>query len=352
MTSARVERPLSGRRVVVTRARAQAVELVEALEALGAEVVVAPAIRITEPSDGGAALRSAVSSLVALQSDRGGASGAMVGQRGAVPPSPPSATASGGLVRTEWIVFTSANAVRRFAAAWDQVVVHDEVTGGDPLDVPPSDRTPEDGTAADGASGDGAVGDQVAGGGAVEDRVAAGGISSGLILPARPAGARVAAIGSGTGDSAREVGLAVDLVPRQFVAEALLAEFPAPDRSSGRVLLPRAEVARDVLPEGLRRLGWTVEVVPAYRTVPTEPDESLRGAVAGADAVCVASASAARAFIDAFGPDIPAVVAAIGPVTARAVRERGVEVAVEPTVHTIDAMVAALGEHFATRCPP
>ena len=59
-----------------------------------------------------------------------------------------------------------------------------------------------------------------------------------------------------------------DLVPDRFVAEALLDEFPpAPDDHEGRVLLARAAVARDVLPDGLRERGWVVDVVVAYKTV-------------------------------------------------------------------------------------
>src|SRR5205823_8409792 len=74
-------------------------------------------------------------------------------------------------------------------------------------------------------------------------------------------GARVAAIGPGTADALAGRGVVADLVPDRFVAEALLDAFPT---GNGRVLLPRAAVARDVLPEGLREKGWRVDVVEAY----------------------------------------------------------------------------------------
>ena len=59
-----------------------------------------------------------------------------------------------------------------------------------------------------------------------------------------------------------------DLVPERFVAEALLDAFPAAGPDGGTVLLARAAVARDVLPEGLAARGWAVDVVEAYRTEP------------------------------------------------------------------------------------
>ena len=83
-------------------------------------------------------------------------------------------------------------------------------------------------------------------------------------------GASVAAIGAGTADALVEAGLTVDLVPQRFVAESLLEAFPQPapqPAGHGRVLLPRAAVAREVLPEGLRAAGWEVDVVPDAATM-------------------------------------------------------------------------------------
>lgn len=251
---------LGGRRVVVTRAREQAAELVDELEGRGAEVVVAPAIEIVEPSDGGVALRAAVASM---------------------------RVAGGSGVSPDWVVFTSANAVRRFCAQFS--------------------GAPDLGTV------------------------------------------RVAVIGSGTAAAATGAGLQVDLVPDRFVAEGLLEVLPASPPGGGLVLLPRAEVARDVLPDGLRAKGWTVEVVPTYRTVPAVVDDSVRTAVARADAVCFASASSVSAFVDAYGSDLPSVVAVIGPITARRARDLGLEVAVQPDEHTFAAMAEALALYFNPR---
>jgi uroporphyrinogen III methyltransferase/synthase len=113
------------------------------------------------------------------------------------------------------------------------------------------------------------------------------------------------------------------------------------------VLLARAAVARDVLPEGLRAKGWHVDVVEAYRTEPVPLDEAAARAVAEAEVVTFTSSSTVTNFLAALaaapdGPPVPPVVAAIGPVTAATAREHGLAVAVEAPVHTIDGLVDAL----------
>lgn len=164
-------------------------------------------------------------------------------------------------------------------------------------------------------------------------------------------GVRVAAIGPGTAAALERYRVVADLVPERYVAEGLLEVFPDPpaDRSaSGRVLLARAEEARDVLPEGLRARGWHVEVAAAYRTVAATVDDAARARVRDADAITFTSSSTVSRFVAAFGADaVPPVVACIGPVTAATARELGVEVAVQADEHTIDGLVTALLAHLA-----
>lgn len=161
------------------------------------------------------------------------------------------------------------------------------------------------------------------------------------------AGARLAVIGPGTAGALAEHHLVADLVPERYVAESLLAAFPPPSPEGGRVLLARAAVARDVLPAGLRVAGWTVDVVPTYRTVPVDADAATRERVAGSDAICFTSASTVDNFVTSFGADsAPPVVAAIGPITAAAARRLGLQVAVEAAEHTIDGLVTALVAHI------
>jgi uroporphyrinogen III methyltransferase/synthase len=246
------QRPLFGRRVVVTRAREQVSELRERLEALGAEVVELPTIEV-RPLDF------------------------------VVPDLAPYA----------WVVFTSANGVEAFFGR---------------------------GLAPRGAD-------------------------------ARSlAGSRVAAIGPGSADALRRQGISADLVPERFVAESLVEAMPTPGGPE-RVLVPRAAVARDALPEGLRAKGYDVDVLAVYETVAADPDPAVvdevrRGQV---DAVTFTSSSTVTNFLAALGavPDPQPVVASIGPVTSATAREAGLRVDVEAAEHTLDGLVDVLRTAFS-----
>lgn len=160
---------------------------------------------------------------------------------------------------------------------------------------------------------------------------------------------RIAAIGPGTADVLLDHNLVADVVPERFVAESLLEALPLPSADDhGRVLLARAAVARDVLPDGLRAMGWRVDVVDAYRTVPVAPTDEQRARVREADVVTFTSASTVENWVAAFGPDeVPAMVACIGPITADAARRAGVRVDLIADVHTIDGLVDAIVERVA-----
>lgn len=170
------------------------------------------------------------------------------------------------------------------------------------------------------------------------------------------AGVRLAAIGPGTEAVLAQHHLRADLCPPRFVAESLLESFPEPpgaDAGRGAVLIARAEVARDVLPDGLRARGWRVEVVDAYRTRPAEIDDAARARLSAADAVTFTSASTVTNLVAAVGVEaVPPMVAAIGPVTAEAARRAGLSVAVEAAEHTIDGLVAAVCEWSASQPEP
>lgn len=160
---------------------------------------------------------------------------------------------------------------------------------------------------------------------------------------------RLAVIGPGTAAEFAAHHLAPALVPDRFVAESLLEAFPAPDpEGHGRVLLARAAVARDVLPDGLRALGWHVDVVDAYRNVPVVPDDGERRGVADADIVTFTAASAVDNWVTSFGADsCPPIVACIGPVTAAAAAAAGLRVDIVPLEHTIDGLVDAIVDSVA-----
>jgi uroporphyrinogen-III synthase len=160
-----------------------------------------------------------------------------------------------------------------------------------------------------------------------------------------PPRARVAAVGSGTAEAVRAAGLDADLIPATFTTEALADAFP---RGSGRVLLPRADLATGELESALAEKGWTPVRVDAYRieledTLPRRAVEVL--ARKGVDAVTFTSASTVEGFARATAKRPVAV--CIGPVTAEAARRAGFPVATEADPHTIeglvDAVVAAIG---------
>jgi uroporphyrinogen III methyltransferase / synthase len=250
-------RPLFGRRIVVTRARAQAGALSERLRELGADVLEVAATRV-EPLDP-APLREAIGRL---------------------------GTAAG----YEWVVFTSQNAVRLF---WEQLR-------------------------------------------------AAGRDSRAL------SGSTICAVGPATGEALLAHGIAVDVMPERFVAEALLdALADRADVPGARVLYATAEGARDVLPQGLRDLKAQVEVVPIYRSVVDGAGaDALRTALTegAVDLVTFTSASAVRGFTEAAGPALTAraPAASIGPITSEAARAAGMTVAIEATESTIPGLVEAI----------
>jgi len=169
-----------------------------------------------------------------------------------------------------------------------------------------------------------------------------------------PAGLRVAAVGEATASAARAAGFSITFVPETYVAESLVAGLV--DRTSRqRILLARAEVTRDVIPEALRKAGAFVDTVDAYRNVLPDaaPDQLLQALSAGIDAATFTSSSsvthlqvAARAarvpwpFVG-----IPAV--SIGPITSGTLRESGWEPAIEANPSDIPGLIAAVAQLLA-----
>jgi len=181
--------------------------------------------------------------------------------------------------------------------------------------------------------------------------------SGGKALPALRA--RVVCVGPATARAARVLGLAVHLVPAQrFDAEGLLEAIRAAFPLAGqRILLPRAAAARDVLPEGLRRDGAAVDVVAVYRTEPAPTDTGVlcarlvRGEI---DALTFTSPSTVRHFLACLDEAARTaarrcVVAALGPVTAAALREAGLPPDVVAERAEAAALVDALGEAMRVR---
>ena len=161
-----------------------------------------------------------------------------------------------------------------------------------------------------------------------------------------PDGVNVAVVGPGTADRARAADLPVDLVPDRSVAEGLLDVFPAPSGSGGSIVLARAAVGRDVLPAGLREMGWDVTDVTAYRTVTADLSPEERRAAASSEVVVFTSSSTVDRLVAELGPDaVPPLVVSIGPATSATAVGHGLEVTVEASDHTVPGLVDALVEH-------
>jgi uroporphyrinogen III methyltransferase/synthase len=162
--------------------------------------------------------------------------------------------------------------------------------------------------------------------------------------------AKIAAIGPATAEKLWELGLAVDVLPREFVAEALVKAMAREKLEGKRVLIARAAEARDVLPQGLRKLGARVEVFPIYRTVPEKNSAKLAIDWREIDWVTFASSSAAENFAKIFGtkrvlranPRLK--FASIGPITTATAEKFGFRVTVEAKKYTIDGLVKAICE--------
>jgi uroporphyrinogen III methyltransferase / synthase len=252
------QRPLSGKRIVVTRTRKQAGALTSQLRALGADVFELPTIRIEPPTD----LRE-----------------------------------FGELVQDahqyDWIVFTSPNGVDAFFEMFFKLY-------DDAREIGP---------------------------------------------------AKIAAIGPATAQRVRDFHLHVDLQPEEFVAESIIREFQKQGGVENlRILLARAEKARDVLPRELSKLGAIVDEGFAYRTVPETRDVTgarRRLLEEGADLITFTSSSTVENFL-ALGLPWPngMQIASIGPITSQTARDRGLKIDIEANRHDIEGLVDAIRKFF------
>ncbi len=259
-------KPLFGKRVLVTRASEQSDSLAQALRERGAQAIELPMIRIEPPLDA-APLTAAVAALRSYH----------------------------------WLLFTSQNGVRAFFA-----------------------------------------------------ELARQGLDSRSLF-----GLRIAAIGPSTAQSLEPFGVRHDVMPDSFRGEALAEVIMAEQKGMRdvRVLLPRAAVARDVLPETLRNAGAHVDVVEAYRTygAAAETAQKLSELIdqGELDVVTFTASSTVDHTLAALGADGAQrlrglTLASIGPITTDTATARGLEIDITADAYTIPGLVAALERHFST----
>jgi uroporphyrinogen III methyltransferase/synthase len=168
---------------------------------------------------------------------------------------------------------------------------------------------------------------------------------------------RICTIGPATGEKVREFGGTVSLQPKVFQAEGVLEDFCAlmGDQLDGiRILLPRARVAREFLPQQLRELGADVQVIPVYETqVPLDQQTQLEQTLAKQepDLITFTSSSTVRNFVALAGDDLDLQkyrYAAIGPITADTAREYGLKVVLQPEKSTVPDLAHAIEEYFSS----
>ena len=165
-------------------------------------------------------------------------------------------------------------------------------------------------------------------------------------------GAKIAAIGPATAQRVKDFRLHVDLQPEEFVAEAVVREFQKQGTLENlRILVARAEKARDVLPKQLANLGAIVDETFAYRTVAeTRDDTGARGRLLqeGADLITFTSSSTVENFM-ALGLPWPQQmqVASIGPITSKTARDHGLKVVIEAKRHDIEGLTEAIRRFYS-----
>ncbi len=260
-------RPLSGRRVLVTRTSKQAGVFAEALEGCGAEVVCFPVIKTVAPkswSDADRALKK--------------------------------------LSTYDWIILTSVNTVNAFF-----------------------DRLYEKG------------------------------------LDVRELkGVKICAVGPATQKAIKGRGLLVDLVPEKYKAEGVIKALGRRRIKGKKFLLPRAEKAREVLPDTIKEFGGVVDIAPVYRTVrPVKKAKALKELLEKGeiDVVTFTSSSTVTNFSSLFTKkELPVLlnevtVACIGPVTAQTAKAAGLTVDIMPAEYTIPAFTDAIAEYYKVNIP-
>jgi uroporphyrinogen III methyltransferase/synthase len=168
-------------------------------------------------------------------------------------------------------------------------------------------------------------------------------------------GIRICAIGPKTAKEVESYGLSLDLIPEEYRAESVIDAIGKEDIKCKKILIPRAEVAREVLPDELRNMGAEVDVVTAYRTLRPEAELGwIRKYFLDrkVSAITFTSSSTVKNFMEMFGKEAGSllngvVVACIGPVTRKTAEELGIKTDIMPEDYTTTALAEALVKYFS-----
>ena len=162
--------------------------------------------------------------------------------------------------------------------------------------------------------------------------------------------AKLCAIGEATRQALENYYLKVDFTPHEYVAEALVEGLKERIKAGDKVLIPRADVAREILPDQLKEMCAVVDVVPLYKTVlPNRSAEELKDILDKVDTITFASSSTVTNFIQILGRENLHLldnkeIACIGPITLDTARENGLKSIKMAKKYTIDGLVSLLME--------
>jgi uroporphyrinogen III methyltransferase/synthase len=166
-------------------------------------------------------------------------------------------------------------------------------------------------------------------------------------------GIKICCIGPATAKQIEDRGIIVDLVPEKFIAEGILESMARLDLQGKKILIPRAAKARDILPEGLKKLGAAVDVATTYRTINSgrKKEELMELLEKGkVDIITFTSSSTVTNFVDIMGKgfEMPLniEVACIGPVAAATAQKAGFRVDIRQEAYTMEGLVQSLVDHF------
>ena len=160
--------------------------------------------------------------------------------------------------------------------------------------------------------------------------------------------AKICAIGEATKQAVEKYHLKVDITPTEYVAEALIEELKPLIKNGDKILIPRADVAREILPQQLQELGAEVTVLPLYKTtLPNKSADELREILQDIDTITFASSSTVKNFVEILGKENLNLIdnkkiACIGPITAETAKEFGLIVNVMPDEYTIERLADVL----------
>ncbi|MBI5969994.1 MAG: uroporphyrinogen-III C-methyltransferase [Deltaproteobacteria bacterium] len=172
-------------------------------------------------------------------------------------------------------------------------------------------------------------------------------------------GVNIAAIGPKTEEAIKKLGIKVSLTPKEYKAEGVLAALGKKNIKGKRFLLARAMDAREILPVEIKRLGGTIDVCPAYKTVrPTKEAAEARKLLieGGVDIVTFTSSSTVTNFMKMFKKgEAPAMlknvkVACIGPITAKTAEDAGIKVDIMPKEYTVAALTETMAWYYRKNC--